>query len=148
MLHSCYSSRTVFPVDNHFSDHWVVILCDFIATLNAAVNAYAWPFWLNETCYRTCGGQEILAGVFCVEAHLDGVSARTDLLLGEVERLTGSNQQLMSNEVYTCDTFGDRVLNLQARIHLKKIEMFICIKHKFYGTCIDVPGSFRDTYRG
>ena len=52
----------------------------------------------------------------------------------------------MSYQIYTSDEFSDRMLYLQACVHLKKVEMLISIEQKFKRTSIHVPGSPGDTY--
>ena len=65
-------------------------------------------------------GLEILAGIFRVDADLDGVAAR----LGRDERgrLTGCDAQHPFDEIEARDHLGDAVLDLQPRVHLQEIE--------------------------
>src|SRR6266699_1793837 len=138
----------VFSMHNHFSDHRVIKLRDFITTFNTTVDADTWSFWFNKACYQTCRGQEVFLGIFCIETHLDGVSTRAYLVLGQLEWLAGCDKQLVADQIYARHKLGDRVLYLQACVHLKKIEVSIGVKYKFYRTSIDVSGCPGNTHSG
>ena len=51
------------------------------------------------------------------------MAARYELVLGERERLAGGDPQLLLDEVEAVDELGDRVLDLQARVHLEEEEL-------------------------
>src|SRR5436190_928147 len=91
-------------------------------------------------------GQEVLLGIFCIETHLDGVSTGAYLVLGQLEWLAGCDEQLVADEIYARHQLGDRVLYLQACVHLKKIKVSIGVKYKFYRTRVDVSGSPGNTH--
>ena len=44
-------------------------------------------------------------------------------VLRERQRLAGGDEQLRAHEIEAGDRFGDRMLDLQARVHLEKIEL-------------------------
>jgi hypothetical protein len=51
------------------------------------------------------------------------VAAGDDVLLHQPERLAGGDPQLLLDEVQAEDELGDRVLDLQAGVHLQEEEL-------------------------
>ena len=56
----------------------------------------------------------------CVDAALDRVAAEDDVLLPERERLARGDADLLAHDVEPGDHLRDRVLDLQARVHLEE----------------------------
>ena len=69
------------------------------------------------------------ARVLGVDAHLDGVTAalRQDLVLGHRQRFAGRDADLPLDEVDAGDHLGDRVLDLQAGVHLEEEELAVLV---------------------
>src|SRR5690606_4900905 len=67
-------------------------------------------------------GQERTEGVLARDPALDGVAVQPDVLLTERERLARSDADLLLHEVDAGDQLGDRMLDLDARVHLQEIE--------------------------
>ena len=72
---------------------------------------------------RARARDEVLARILGADARLDRVPARTDLVLCERQPLAGGDAQLPLDEVEAGDELGDRVLDLQARVHLHEVEL-------------------------
>ncbi len=60
--------------------------------------------------------------VLGVPAHLDGVPVGAHVVLVDPQRLAGGDPQLQRDEVEAGDELGDRVLDLQAGVHLEEEE--------------------------
>ena len=57
-----------------------------------------------------------------VDAHLDRGAALHELLLTERQLPAGGDPQLLGDEVDAGHHLGDRVLDLDARVHLDEVE--------------------------
>ena len=66
--------------------------------------------------------QEARIGVLGIEAHLDRVTLQMDLVLCERQALAARHAQLPFDEVEAGDRLGDRMLDLQAGVHLEEVE--------------------------
>ncbi len=68
--------------------------------------------------------QEVVLGILGVQPHLDGVAAAfergIDLHLGQVERPTLGDPELLLDEVEAGHRLRHRVLDLEARVHLEE----------------------------
>ncbi len=67
---------------------------------------------------RTGLGEEPATGVLAVDAELDGVALRLRVVV--VDGATGRDAELLAHQVDAGDLFGDRVLDLQAGVHLEE----------------------------
>ena len=74
-------------------------------------------------CDATGRRQEIVFRILCIDAAFDGVSMPFNIRLTEGEPLAHRNSDLLAHEVNAGDEFGDGMLDLQARVHLKKVEL-------------------------
>jgi hypothetical protein len=61
--------------------------------------------------------------VLGVDPRLDGMPARGQLVLAPRKRLPGRDAQLELDEVDAVDRLGDRVLDLEACVHLHEEEL-------------------------
>ena len=68
-----------------------------------------------------CGRNPAL-GIFRVEPRFDRMPAQLEILLGKRQRLAGRDPELPFDEVEPGHRLGDRVFDLQPRIHLDEIE--------------------------
>ena len=65
---------------------------------------------------------ETLRRILRVDAALDRVTALREALLREGQRLARRDAQLRVHQIDAGHAFGDRMLDLQARVHLEEIE--------------------------
>src|SRR5437870_13875435 len=74
-----------------------------------------------------CGDQTrrryMRGGRFGVDAALDCMSAEHDIVLVKLERLSGRNEYLFSNQIRISDELGHWMLYLDSRVHLHEIEI-------------------------
>ena len=66
--------------------------------------------------------------VLGVDAALDGVALEHDLVLGEAERRAGGDADLLAHQVDAGDRLGDRMLDLQAGVHLDEEELAVLVQ--------------------
>src|SRR5690606_38162752 len=71
------------------------------------------------------GGEEIAVRILRIDAALDSPSFELNVSLFESQLLTGSNADHLLDEVDARDQLGHGMLDLEARVHLEKIERAI-----------------------
>src|SRR6202011_1216158 len=76
-------------------------------------------------------GKEIVVGIFGVEANFHGIAARRYGFPSKRQAMPSGDGDLELDEIEAGDLLGDRVLDLQTRVDLKKIEVEMCIDEKF-----------------
>ncbi len=116
------------PVGDELGDHRIVEHRDLAALLDAGVVAHRDVADLRSSGWRAIlhqaadGRQEVAEGVLGVDAALDGpaVELHVRLLEGQLLAVGGADHQL--DEVDAGDHLGDRMLDLEARVHLEEEE--------------------------
>ncbi len=114
----------VLPVcaaHDQLGDHRVVERRDLRALGDARVDAHSGAARLAVDRDRARGGQEAVRDVLGVDAALDRVALQADVVLGELEALARSDLHLGAHDVDTGDDLGDRVLDLDPRVHLHEV---------------------------
>ena len=107
-------------VGDELGDHRVVVGCDLTARFDAGVDADIFrPLHGNDLAG---GRQKTVLGVFGIDARFDGVTIEADLRLRQRQTLAGSNAKLPLHQIESGDRFGDRMLDLQPRVHLDEPE--------------------------
>ena len=106
--------RAVGAVRDHLGDHRVVVRADDRARLDRGVDAHAVGVVRGQ--HRAGGREE--ARVLGVDAGLDRVAGHGHL--DAFEGLPRRHAQLQLDEVEAGDQLGDRVLDLQPRVHLEE----------------------------
>jgi hypothetical protein len=62
-------------------------------------------------------------GILGIDPALDGMAGEGDVLLREGQVGAGSNADLLLDQVEAGDHLGDRMLDLEARVHLDEVEL-------------------------
>ena len=93
-----------------------------VAFAHAAVDADAGAGRLAVEQQRSGLRQEAAGGILGIDPALDGVAALRQLLLPPRQRLAAGDPQLRPDQVDAGHRFGDRMLDLQPRVHLEKVE--------------------------
>jgi hypothetical protein len=57
--------------------------------------------------------------------HFDGVALDDDVLLAQPERAAGGDADLLAHQVDAGHRLGDRMLDLQAGVHLDEVELAV-----------------------
>ena len=91
-------------------------------------------------------GQETAARVFAVDARLDGVALLANRGLLERQPLARCDAQLPLDEIEAGDQFGDRMLDLQARVHLHEIEAPVGADDELDGAGVHVADRLRGAH--
>jgi hypothetical protein len=103
--------------------HRVVVHRDGGALEHAAVDADADPVGRPVREDPARRRREVLVGVLGVDARLDRVARDAQVLLPEGERLARRDADHLLHDVDAGDRLGDRVLDLDPRVHLEEVEV-------------------------
>ena len=124
-------SRVVAPGDQ-LRDHRVVEDRHLAALVGAAVVAHARALRHAQALNAARRRQEAVVGILRVDAALDGVRLRAEQRLRiEVEPLAARDANLPLHQVHARHHLGDRMLDLQARVHLEEVERAVLVEQEF-----------------
>ena len=111
----------VDPVHDQLGDERVVEAGDFGARLDSRVDSDSRAAGLAIAGDAARRGQEACARVLGVDPALDRVAGEVDLVLAERQGVAGGDQDLLPHQVEPGHLLGDRVLDLQPRVHLQEV---------------------------
>ena len=123
------AQRILEPVERRFprstvgdelGDHRIVVGRDAVARLDPGIDPHALGKFQRANKARR--GEKAAFRIFGAKPRLDCPAARGNFLLPEGQRLAGGDTQLPLDEIKVQDRLGDRVLDLQPRVHLEEIE--------------------------
>ena len=112
---------------DQLADQRIVIGRDHIALIDGGIDAHADAarrMIIKDLARR---GPES-RGMFGVDAAFDGVAAQLDIGLGVGERRAAGDLDLLDDEIEAGNHLGDRMLDLDAGIHLDEIELAILVE--------------------
>jgi hypothetical protein len=139
----------VGAVDDQLGDHRVVERRDRVAFFDAGVDAHACALGRRRQMHESSRRrQEAAVGILGVDARLDRVARDRKLLLRLRQRLAGGNAQLPLDEVDAGDHLGDRMLDLQPRVHLHEVEAAVGMGDELDRAGADVADRARRIDRG
>ena len=67
------------------------------------------------------------ARVFRIDAAFDRMALKVDVFLAKAQLGAGGDRNLLSHQIRARDLLGDRVFDLQSRIHFDEIKLTIFI---------------------
>ena len=129
----CQRGVAVRAAHDQLRDHRVVPRRDFASGLDAGVDAHVVRFGGKREVQQLSGRREKIAlRVLGVNARLDGVPREAQFILQKRKPLSCRDPQLPLDQVEPGNHLGDRVLDLQARIHLHEVEAPILLGDEFH----------------
>ena len=129
---------TVTTVGDDLGDHRVEVRGDRVALCDTGVDADAGTRRQLEVGDAPGRRREVAVGVLGVEPGLDGVADLVGPVAGEPA--PGGDVQLQPHEVGAGDHLGDRVLDLQAGVHLEEGEEAVArVVEELHGAGTGVP---------
>ena len=141
--------RAVLAVGDELGDHRVVIRRDLVAGAHARIHAHADVRRRRAQVHeRADRRQEAALGILGVDARLDGMAVDRQLVLPQREPLARGHPELPLDEIDAGDHFGDRMLDLQPRIHLHEVEPAVLLGDELDGARADVADRLRRRDRG
>ena len=127
--HAATSGLAVDAPGHELADEVVVVLADLVAGCVSGVEAHTEAVGHDELRDAAGGGEEPAAGrVLGVDSAFDRVPSPQDRRLVEREGQTRRDADLLGDEVDARHQLGDRVLDLQPRVHLEEEELAVGIQ--------------------
>ena len=91
---------------------------------------------------------EVVVGIFRIDAKFQRVADEVNVVLRDVELLTGGDPQLLTHQVHSGDGLGDGVFYLNTRVHLNESDLMAGrIVEKLDGTHADIVRLARQFHR-
>src|SRR4029078_12789286 len=136
------------PYDE-LGDHRVIIGTDRLAFGDAGVDAYMAVLGGEAQMGDRAGlRQEIAIRVLGIEPDFESMSVDGELVLGERQFFARGHAQLPFHEIEAGDAFSDRMLALEASIHLHEIERAVSIEQELDRAGPDIADGFGGGERG
>ena len=107
---------------DHLGQQRVVGGPDLGARQESRVDPHVRAARLRQAQDRAAGGQEARHRILGVHPRLDGVAGRGEVGLRERQRLAGGDAELQLHQVDSPHQLGDRVLDLEAGVHLHEVR--------------------------
>src|SRR5579883_2881781 len=114
-------------VNDKLGDETVVVGRHGVALIERAVDAHAGSAGrviAGDAAGRGCEG----FGILGIDAAFDGMTRELDVLLPDSQRRTGRDADLLAHDVDAAHHLRDRMLDLEARIHLDEEELAILVE--------------------
>jgi len=145
--HPVYGLFPRLGMDDELGDHRVVVREDLVLVVDGAVD----PDPHSTGCMVAVdlageGGK--LEGILGVDAALDGVAGDLDVGLFEAQRDSGGATNLFLDDIDAGDHFGDRVLDLNAGVHLHEIEVSAFVEEELDGADAGIVDSLGGGHGG
>src|ERR1043166_1702351 len=83
-------------------------------------------------------GPKIIEGILGIDSAFNGMSLELDVTLRVPQRFAHCNHDLIAHEIYSCDFFSYRVLDLNALVHLKEVIIPMVIHNELDGSGVRV----------
>ena len=136
-------------VHDELRDHRVVVHRDLAALVHAGVDAHAARHLLRRPVAHQASHrrQEPPQRILGVDAALDRPSVALDVGLRERQLLAGRDPDHPLDEVEPGDHLGDRMLDLQPRVHLEEVEAAVLADDELHGARRLVGDRARERHR-
>ena len=105
------------------------------------------PPGVRRATMRPGLGRKPLVGILRVDAALDGVAALGQVVLREGQRLALRDADLQLHQVHARHHLGDRVLHLEARVHLQEVGLARGVHQELEGARVAVAGAAGQGHR-
>ena len=150
----------VLAPDDELGDHRVVMRRDRIALADAAVDAHRCrlPVGIGADRELDCSrrtqmhqragrGQKSAVRVLGIDPHFNCMATRGERVLQAGQPLAAGHAQLPLDQIQASDHFGDRMLDLQAGVHLHEVEGAAGIHDEFDRAGADIADRARRRHR-
>ena len=118
-----------------------------VACVDCGIGAHTRATWRVIARDAAEAGQEAVLRVLCINAELCGKTRVSDALLLHAKWQARGNADLFAHDIDTGDFLGNRMLYLNAGIHLHEIETAVTIKQELHGAGILVTYFLGQLYR-
>ena len=125
-------------VGDQLGDQRIVVRRNYVVGIGGCVHADADVARQIQAGDASGRGRERVR-ILGIDAALDGVAANVDRLRDHLrERMPGRDQNLALHQIDAGDRFRNRMLHLNARVHLDEIEIAFFVHQEFDGAGIGV----------
>ena len=132
----------IFAMRDQLGNHRIVERRDVGAFFDAGIDAQALDLRKLQ-CQQFAGrGQKTALGIFGVKPRLDRVAQERHFFLCERQLFAGRDAELPLHKIEPGDGFGDRMLDLQPRVHLHEPEAALFQPTGAVGDEFDGAGAF------
>ena len=109
---------------DELGDQAVVLRWHRIALIERAIDTHA------QAARRVIAGDQAgrggkAVGVFRIDAAFDGMALQLDVALPVAQRGSGGDADLLAHDVDSAHRLGNRMLDLEARVHLDEEEFAV-----------------------
>src|SRR5690606_38524255 len=125
--HAADCGLAVRAVHDQLADHRVVVRRHAVTLVDVGVHAHARAARGMEVLDQAGAGEEGFR-VLGVDAALDGVAVEHHVLLADAQLVAGGDAQLLGHQVDAGDHLGDRMLHLDAGVHLDEVEAAVLVQ--------------------
>ena len=125
--------RPVVPARDDLGEHRIEPATDLVALDDAGIDPDALADRPSKALDAPGRGQEPVLGILGVEADLDRVAVEVDVGLREPQRFAGGDAELVGDQVTARRELGDRVLDLEPRVHLEERERAPVVQQELAG---------------
>src|SRR5688572_27216559 len=109
--------------NRELGNHRIVVNGNFGKPRDTAVDSDSGSGRFLKMLNRARAREEVVRRILRIDTALDRMSLPVDIFLRERQRLAGRDAELFAYEIATCHQLRHRMLDLQARVHLEKIEV-------------------------
>ena len=100
-----------------------------------------------ELLYFPGAGPEIISGILRIDTAFDRDPLHLDIILGHPQPFTARKTNLLLDQVDSSHHLGNRMLNLDAGIHLDEVEVEVPVDDKLHRAGIGIAGCFHQLLR-
>src|ERR687891_727944 len=124
--------------DYELAHHRVVERGDLVPLVDGRVYPDAWAAWNFEPGDLAWRRHKVLVGVLGIDPKLYRVPDHRHVFLFETHGVSRRYPDLLLHQVHAGEHLGHGVLDLDTRVHLDKVELFV-LDQELHGTSVRVP---------
>ena len=124
---------------DQLGDHGIVVDRHLVTRAEPAVQPYAGSPGLAQARDHADRGHELRIGVFGGDAAFQGRAGQPHVFLPEGQGHARGDFDLPPDQVLARSQFRDRVLYLEAGVHLEEIEPPVPVHDELHGTGVGIP---------
>ena len=129
--HAVHRRGAVAAEGDQLADHRVVIGRHGVARVDVGIPPDAVAARRVEKLDLARAGPEIVEGVLGVDAHLDGMLLRLEIVEVLAQLLAERDADLLLHQVDAVDLLGHGMLHLDAGVHLHEVEILLVVDEEF-----------------
>ncbi len=139
----CSDSVAIASPDDELGDHRIVVDRDLRAAEDAGVVAHPRALRQPQALDLARRRRELAERILGVEADLDRMSARLDIVEFRSQRFALRDGELRDHDVEPGHHLGHRMLDLEAGVHLQEVEVAGGVEQELAGAGVGVPDRLR-----